>query len=241
MKTLIPLAIRRQLKTIQRTIRDWQTGDSKKFISRKKIETAVDFLPQLEVEMMFRKAAFVENKIHNIQLAADFIEQTIFRPNEIFSFWKIVGKPVRGRGFRDGRTLRNGRVETDSGGGLCQISGAIYWLALQSGLEILERHAHSVDIYAENARFAPLGSDATVFFGYKDLRLRNPFSFPISFLFEINDAQMVAKICAPEKIFQKIIEFERHEKTDFRVVNTLTINELGVKMQVETSKYQILN
>jgi vancomycin resistance protein VanW len=240
MKKLIPLAIRRQLKIIQRTIQDWQSGDAKHFISRKKNDVAADFLPQIEVEMAFRKAAFVENKIHNIQLAANFIEPLLFEPNQLFSFWKIVGKPSRSRGFRDGRTLRNGRVEADPGGGLCQISSAIYWLALQSGLEIVERHAHSIDIYAENARFAPLGSDATVFFGYKDLRLRNPFSFPVSFAFEISDAQMVAKICASEKVFQKKIEFERHENVGFRVVNTLIINELGTKKHIETSTYRIL-
>ena len=42
-----------------------------------------------------------------------------------------------------------------------------------AGLHILERYNHSVDLYTEKSRFAPIGTDATVFYGFKDLRFRN--------------------------------------------------------------------
>ena len=113
-------------------------------------------------------------------------------PGQIFSFWQLVGEPSARRGYLDGRTLKNGRVEADPGGGLCQLSGILYLLALRGGLEMLERHAHSVDLYSGSTRFAPLGSDATVFWGYMDLRFLNSTDAPIAFRFEILEEKMTA-------------------------------------------------
>jgi len=60
----------------------------------------------------------------------------------------------------------------DYGGGLCQLSGIIYHAVLEAGLEILERHPHSLDIYTATTRYTPLGSDAAVVYGHKDLRFK---------------------------------------------------------------------
>jgi hypothetical protein len=49
----------------------------------------------------------------------------------------------------------------------------VYHIGIIAGLDIIERYNHSVDIYTDDTRFAPLGTDATVVYGYKDLRIRN--------------------------------------------------------------------
>jgi hypothetical protein len=42
-----------------------------------------------------------------------------------------------------------------------------------SGLKIVERYNHSVDLYGDGPRACPIGYDATVLYGYKDLRVKN--------------------------------------------------------------------
>jgi hypothetical protein len=56
-----------------------------------------------------------------------------------------------------------------TGGGLCQLSNALYDAALQAGCEIVERHAHSRIVVGSAAA---TGRDATVAWNYVDLRFR---------------------------------------------------------------------
>lgn len=62
------------------------------------------------------------------------------------------------------------------GGGLCQLSNALYAAALDAGLEIVERHPHSAIVPGSEAE---AGRDATVFWNYLDLRLRAAAPFRI--------------------------------------------------------------
>ena len=70
----------------------------------------------------------------------------------------------------------------------------LYHLALVGGLEIVERHPHSIDIYREEDRYAPLGADATVVWGFKDLRLRNPYPSAVSITCFLDRMRLVAQL-----------------------------------------------
>lgn len=120
-------------------------------------------------------APFVNEKRANLKKAAAILNGIVIAPGEVFSFWHCVGAPRKKLGWEAGRTLINDRMTTDPGGGLCQMSGLIYHGGLVAGLTPVERHSHSQDIYKEEAyRFTPLGLDASVVYGFKDLRLYNP-------------------------------------------------------------------
>jgi VanW like protein len=108
-------------------------------------------------------------KIHNLRLAIRHIDGIEIPAGEIFSFWSQVGQPTVWRGFAVGRELREGCIIPTVGGGLCQLSNALYDAALQSGLEIVERYAHSQVIPGS---LAEIGRDATVFWNYIDLKFR---------------------------------------------------------------------
>ena len=96
---------------------------------------------------------------------------------EVFSFWKNVGRTTRGRGFVPGRELREGCIIPNIGGGLCQLSNALYAdAALKANFEIVERHAHTRVIAGS---LAEQGRDATVFWNYVDLRFRSAQPFRI--------------------------------------------------------------
>ncbi|MBV8299592.1 MAG: VanW family protein [Candidatus Eremiobacteraeota bacterium] len=88
---------------------------------------------------------------------------------ETFSFWKQVGRATARRGFVEGRELREGCMVPSVGGGLCQLSNALYDAALRAGFEIVERHPHTKVVPGS---LAAVGRDATVFWNYVDLRFR---------------------------------------------------------------------
>jgi VanW like protein len=108
-------------------------------------------------------------KIHNLRQAIRHIDGIEIPAGGMFSFWAQVGRPIELRGFTAGRELREGCIIPAVGGGLCQLSNALYDAALKAGLEIVERHAHNQVIPGS---LAEIDRDATVFWNYIDLRFR---------------------------------------------------------------------
>jgi hypothetical protein len=115
-------------------------------------------------------------KIQNLRLAVRAIDGVEVPAGAVFSFWRQIGRASRRRGFVAGRELREGCLIANTGGGLCQLSNALYEAALAAGFEIVERHAHSRLIPGSRAA---AGRDATVFWNYVDLRIRSPQAFRV--------------------------------------------------------------
>ena len=108
-------------------------------------------------------------KVQNLRRACLRLHLVEIPAGEIFSFWKQIGKAKGSAGYARGRELRQGCLIPSVGGGLCQLSNSLYDLALQSGCDIIERHAHSAVVPGSAAE---QGRDATVFWNYVDLRFR---------------------------------------------------------------------
>lgn len=113
------------------------------------------------------------NKIVNLRLAVKRLDGLILRPGELFSYWKLIGRPSYRKGYVDGMVLRGGRVTMGVGGGLCQLSNLIYWMTLHTPLTVVERHRHGYDVFPDSNRTQPFGSGATCFYPYGDLMIRN--------------------------------------------------------------------
>ena len=113
----------------------------------------------------------VLGKIENLRIARRAFDGIELSRGDVLSFWAQLGRPSRGRGFAIGRELREGCLIPSIGGGLCQLSNALYDAALKAGLGVVERHAHSQIIPGSAAA---RDRDATVFWNYVDLRLRAP-------------------------------------------------------------------
>ena len=75
------------------------------------------------------------------------------------------------------------------GGSTCLLSTVVYNAVLLGGMEVAERHAHSVDTYGD-ARYFELGRDATIEYGYRDLRFRNPFPYPVVLNVDVSDERV---------------------------------------------------
>jgi glycosyltransferase involved in cell wall biosynthesis len=115
-------------------------------------------------------------KIHNLRLAIRQLNGVEVPAGGLFSFWAQVGRTTRRKGYVRGRELREGCIIPATGGGICQLSNALYDAALHAGFEIVERHAHTKVIPGS---LAERGRDATVFWNYVDLRFKAPHAFRI--------------------------------------------------------------
>lgn len=154
----------------------------------------------VELRNIFQPSETLDSKRRNLRAAAERINRVTVRPGEVFSFWHIVGDPNDRKRFFPGRSIRNNRLTIDYGGGLCQVSGIIHHLSLMCGIEIVERFNHSIDLYTDETRYAPLGTDATVFYGFKDLRLRNNLPYAIGFRLEVTDDELILRMESEQKI-----------------------------------------
>ena len=139
-------------------------------------------------------------KVHNLRLVAKKLDGLEIPAGEVFSFWKNVGQASRLKGFVVGRELREGCIIPSIGGGLCQISNALYDAALKANFEIVERHAHS-QIIPDS--LAEQGRDATVFWNYIDLQFRSQNAFRIEAFLGKNHLSVKFKSeNKPKKILQ---------------------------------------
>ncbi len=221
-KRWIPSDLRLKLNLIRRLCADLQSGQAARMVRRRSNQgSALNFESRLEIVQILKAAHYAENKRHNLTIAAQCIQNVVIQPGQIFSFWALVGAPIASQGYLEGRALVKGELQAVMGGGLCQLSGILYYLSLQAGLNPVERYPHSADIYTDETRFTPLGSDATVVYGYKDFRFINHLSQPICFRFSIANSQIIAQLCTPTPIPLYHIEFRTSRLPDHTEVETV--------------------
>lgn len=128
-------------------------------------------------------------KVQNLRVAIRHLDGIAIPPTQTFSFWKQLGPPIRLRGFVPGRELRQGCLIPSVGGGLCQLSNALYDCALQAGFQIQERHAHTQVV---SGSLAAIGHDATVFWNYVDLRFESAQGFLVRI--DLNSEELIVQL-----------------------------------------------
>ncbi len=113
------------------------------------------------------------NKVVNLRIAAGRLNAVTIMPGERFSYWRLIGEPNKKKGFLPGMVLRDGRIIAGIGGGLCQMSNMIYWMALHTPLTVTERHRHTFDVFPDAGRDQPFGTGATCAYPGLDLQIEN--------------------------------------------------------------------
>lgn len=113
------------------------------------------------------------NKVKNLKIAVQQLDGLVLKPNEVFSYWKLIGKPTKKKGYVDGMILKDGTFISGTGGGLCQLSNLIFWMSIHTPLTIIERHRHDYDVFPDSNRTQPFGSGATCYYPHGDLMIRN--------------------------------------------------------------------
>jgi vancomycin resistance protein YoaR len=118
-----------------------------------------------------RERALELGKVQNLRIATAAVDGLVLEPGEVFSFWRAAGRATRAKGYVIGRELRLGCMIPSIGGGICQLTNALSRVAHEAGMEIVERHSHSVH---PEGFFIDATTDATVFWNYIDFRFRSP-------------------------------------------------------------------
>jgi len=161
---------------------------------------------------------YQENKVHNLKLAARTLNGLLIKPGETFSFWQCVRHADKHTPYKDGLTVKNGMLDTASGGGLCQMSNLLFWIFLHSPLTIIERHTHRVKHFP-TPKMLP-GTDATVSEGWRDLKVKNETDMTFQIRIEFNEESIFGILytdsdmaCSYEITGRDLIYFRKEGRT----------------------------
>ena len=115
-----------------------------------------------------------KNRADNIALASKSINDEIVMPGEIFSYNEAVGPTTKNNGYKLGHIFIKGKKSKGYGGGVCQVSSTLFNAAEQAGMEIVERHPHSLPV-----DYVPEDKDAATSYGVIDLKFKNTTDSPV--------------------------------------------------------------
>jgi len=156
-----------------------------------------------------------ENKAVNLGLAAPRIDGVLIRPGETFSFWALAGNSTARKGYLDGPFHWKGKLVGAMGGGMCQMTNLLHWLALHSPLEIAEHHSHDhYDLFPGHDPKVPFGCNTSINYNYLDYRLYNGTDNTFQFRVWTNETHLCGELRA-----EKPLPYRWHvEETESRFV-----------------------
>jgi vancomycin resistance protein YoaR len=112
------------------------------------------------------------NRQVNVRITTEYASNVMLAPGEVYNFDQQIGPRTAARGYKTAPGIVGpGKLEDVFGGGICQVSTTLFNAVFFAGLEVVERHNHS--IYIDHY---PKGRDATVASGAKNLRFLNDTS-----------------------------------------------------------------
>lgn len=157
------------------------------------------------------------NKIINLKLAVAKLNGILLPPGKVFSYWKLIGRPSKRKGYVDGMILKSGTFRAGTGGGLCQLSNLIFWMTIHTPLTVTERHRHSYDVFPDSNRTQPFGSGATCFYPHGDLMIRNNTQDTYQLLVWVDDEYLHGqwKASSKPKYRYEIVERNHEMRSEF--------------------------
>ncbi|NCP66752.1 VanW family protein [bacterium] len=145
-------------------------------------------------------------RMQNINATIAKFDGVIIKRGETFSFNEQLGDVTEEEGFTYARVLRNSANAWGLGGGVCQISTNVFRAALNAGLTIEQRRAHSVRF----EKYEPAGLDATIYLGVIDLQFTNNTPGDILMKFAMRDEKMITVFYGTKDTRQVSIEKTKH-------------------------------
>ncbi|HHU81739.1 MAG TPA: hypothetical protein GXZ26_01925 [Firmicutes bacterium] len=115
-----------------------------------------------------------EERSQNIRTAACALHGAVVFPGQELSFNRRVGPRVPEKGYREAPILYEGELIPGTGGGVCQVSTALYNAWLLAGFPVTKRFNHTVPV-----SYVEMGRDAAVVDGGQDLVVVNPLFTPV--------------------------------------------------------------
>jgi vancomycin resistance protein YoaR len=149
-----------------------------------------------------------KDRNYNLKLAAEKLNGHVLMPGEEFSFNAVVGERTTAQGFRVAHVISAGEMIDGEAGGTCQISSTLHGAAFFAGLEIVAGRPHS-----RPSAYITMGMDATVVYPTTDVKLKNPYEFPVVIRFVVAQGVARVEILGKPRPYDKIV-FEREVKEE---------------------------
>jgi len=223
-------------------------------LAKVKSSEAFPFLISSHKSLMRRRLNNVdltlqENKAKNLAISAPLVTGILIRPGETFSFWKLVGRCSKKKGYLDGVTISGSRPTSGIGGGMCQFTNLIHWMALHTNLDITEHHHHnSVDLFPDFNRQVPFGTGTSIVHNYLDYRFKNNTNTTYQLIVYTTDDYLCGEIraTAPLEIkvhikeedsyfFEERGKIYRHNKIYRKVTDKATGNTVKYNLIIENT------
>jgi len=173
-----------------------------------------------------------ENVKKNLHLACERLKGYMIMPRSVFSFNKVVGEGSSKNGFVNGRVLYVDEVRYEPGGGLCQASSTLYNAFLTAGFTIVERHRHHQPVV-----YVQPGLDATIKYGKKDLKMKNPYEFSVIIETSVTDKSMLVVLKAEKAILYRYEMQAETEEMELSVHEETRKVRNGLNIYVSRKKY----
>jgi vancomycin resistance protein YoaR len=125
----------------------------------------------------------------NIKKAAGSLDNTIVMPGETFSYNETLGPTTKENGYARAQIFIRGTKSYGYGGGVCQVSSTLYNAVLEAGLEVVERHSHSLPV-----SYVPKGKDAATSYGSVDFKFVNNLPYPVEINASVSNNSVMCQI-----------------------------------------------
>ncbi|MDR2109353.1 MAG: VanW family protein [Coriobacteriales bacterium] len=173
-------------------------------------------------------------RAQNIGLTAATIDGIKLEPQASFSFAETVGDPDENQNFQDAPAIPGDQAQLTRGGGISQVTSALYIAALTSGLTIDERHPHAVTV-----DYAPVGLDAAYVFGTADLRITNPYDYPVTIVADAVEQTVIVRIIGHP--LQDGLYFEPVAKlVEYQTADGSSVDATGVDPALQEESYCVV-
>ena len=134
-----------------------------------------------------------ENRNANLRKACGMLDGLVLKPGEELSYNQVLGERTKELGWLPAPAYSGTRLIDSPGGGICQVSSTLYLASVYSELTIVERRNHGYPV-----SYIPLGMDATVSWGFTDLKIRNDSPMPVKIQAEESDGYVRISILGTE-------------------------------------------
>ncbi len=153
--------------------------------------------------------------VHNLALAAEYIDGTLLMPGDVFSMNDTTENRDPVDGYMEGYVIGPGGVFAKAlGGGLSAATTTMWSAAFYAGLEPVEVRAHSIYI----SRYVP-GLEATVAWDYFDMKFKNTMPTAVFITASTTSTTMTVTMYGTKQYTDIKAEVgNRYNVTDFRTI-----------------------
>lgn len=154
----------------------------------------LDSYELISVAVITKTDGSSENRNFNMARAASFINGIVLKPGEEFAWYStsktegIVGPANKENGYKKAPIILNGESAMGYGGGVCQVSTAVYNCIYKIGILPTQHHHHTLE-----SSYVAKGMDATVSFPGKNFVFTNTKDYSIVFFAYTDGPQVVVE------------------------------------------------